>query len=220
RKNAGFVIITQPRRLDFSLGAVKDSLARQLAYEIAQPTDPNLLRSALDEYCADDIVLEDFYYSDSFVGKENVISHMVERVRRLPIDSRIVVDDVTDGSRASGWIWHLEKGGEIGIRGTTYMEVNSRGEICYMRKGTEPLFKPGSSTASLLKAIAKPDLENPRKADPNLNLSPKTQKASDLVRFLWLQYQYEAKATDVLPFFTEDIVYQDFTFPKVKIYMC
>ena len=67
-----------------------------------------------------------------------------------------MVERRCDGRGASGFTWHRSnEAGEIGLRGTTFVEVDESGRIAYARDRFEPLVKPGGFTATLLKAVAR-----------------------------------------------------------------
>ncbi|CAE7246319.1 unnamed protein product [Symbiodinium pilosum] len=120
---------------------------------------------------------------------------------------RIVIDRLSDGARSCGFTWHLEEDGAVGIRGTTYVELNEQGKIIYLREICEPLFKPGDATVELLKAIGG---ENTATFDEVERRTP--TGASDICRYLWSELQGNAAPSESLDFFAEEVLYEDFNY--------
>ena len=67
----------------------------------------------------------------------------------------VVLDRIADGCNSSGFTWHLKvpNVSGIGLRGTTFLSLNSDGEIDYVREVVEPLYKPGSAIVGTFKTI-------------------------------------------------------------------
>lgn len=95
----------------------------------------------------------------------------------------------------------------MGIRGTTYVELNEDGLVSYLREICEPLFKPGDATVELLKAIGG---DNTAKFDAVERRSP--SGASDICRYLWSELQGNAAPSESLAFFAEEVLYEDFNY--------
>lgn len=94
---------------------------------------------------------------------------------------------ISDGNSACGfaWTWVTNDGKEEGLRGTTFVELNSEGNISYVREIAEPLFKPGDLTIELLKVVTKD-----AKPKPPPVYKPKTPRtASEVAKYLFLDVQ-------------------------------
>ena len=139
--------------------------------------------------------------------------------RDLAAGSKLVAERLANGRAAAGFTWHRARqlndnddDGLIGLRGTTFVEVNDDGRVCYVREIAEPIVKPGSATADLLKAVAKAAPETPPGDLPPARIPT---SASDLVAYLWLELQGSAGFRgEALRFFSDDVVYEDMNFPE------
>ena len=113
--------------------------------------------NALAEACSEDVVWEDLTEARSAhaQGKEGVLLKLAKRVKAAPAGTRLVLDDVADGVSSGGFLWHLENDSApgVGLRGSLFFELDSQGKIALVREATEPLFKPGGSTAELLRSV-------------------------------------------------------------------
>ena len=163
--------------------------------------------------CAEDVEWEDLSFSsEPIVGRAAVFAHLAERQRRdEACGSRLVVERACDGRTAAGFTWHRSNdGGDVGLRGTTFVEVDGDGRVVYVREIAEPLFKPGGGTARLLRAVAKPPATPPA---PLGDARRAPTSASDLVAYLWLEVQGAADfRAEAARYFDRDIVYQDLNF--------
>ena len=163
--------------------------------------------------CAEDVEWEDLSFSsEPIVGRAAVFAHLAERQRRdEACGSRLVVERACDGRTAAGFTWHRSNdGGDVGLRGTTFVEVDGDGRVVYVREIAEPLFKPGGGTARLLRAVAKPPAAPPA---PLGDARRQPASASDLVAYLWLEVQGAADfRAEAARYFDKDIVYQDLNF--------
>ena len=166
--------------------------------------------------CAEDVRWEDLSHSsDALVGRAAVFEHLAAReTRDAAGGGRVVVERRCDGRFASGFTWHRSnEAGEIGLRGTTFVEVDESGRIAYAREIAEPLVKPGGLTAALLKAVAKPPAESPAPLPDAARRRPAT--ASDVVKYLWLEVQGASDfKEEALACFDDDVVYQDLNFAR------
>ena len=166
--------------------------------------------------CAEDVRWEDLSHSsDALVGRAAVFEHLSAReTRDAAGGGRLVVERRCDGRGASGFTWHRSnEAGEIGLRGTTFVEVDESGRIAYVREIAEPLVKPGGLTAALLKAVAKPPAESPAPLPDAARRRPAT--ASDVVKYLWLEVQGASDfKEEALACFDDDVVYQDLNFAR------
>lgn len=163
--------------------------------------------------CAENVEWEDLSHSsEPVVGRAAVFKHLAERQRRdEACGSRLVVERACDGRTAAGFTWHRSNdGGDVGLRGTTFVEVDGDGRVVYVREIAEPLFKPGGGTARLLRAVAKPPAAPPA---PLGDARRQPTSASDLVAYLWLEVQGAADfRAEAARYFDKDIVYQDLNF--------
>lgn len=176
---------------------------------------------------ADDVVWEDTCDKDPTVGKEAVNTKLMARVKASRASSKPIcmdIDKVARGKYSSGFTYQLaeiEQGKIIrtGIRGTTFVSVNpTTGLIDYVREVVEPLFKPGSQTAALLRAVATAGLKKEaEKGVPVPTENPYTRRipttASDAVSYLWNEVQGDNK-NEALALFADDIFYQDLNFEE------
>ena len=163
--------------------------------------------------CAENVEWEDLSFSSKpIVGRAAVFAHLAARQRRdEACGSRLVVERACDGRTAAGFTWHRSNdGGDVGLRGTTFVEVDGDGRVVYVREIAEPLFKPGGGTARLLRAVAKPPAAPPA---PLGDARRQPASASDLVAYLWLEVQGAADfRAEAARYFDKDIVYQDLNF--------
>ncbi|CAK9060377.1 unnamed protein product, partial [Durusdinium trenchii] len=121
---------------------------------------------------------------------------------------RLVIDKCTDGERSCGFTWHWEENGAVGIRGTTFIELDQQGRVSFLREICEPLYKPGDATVELLKAIggdnvATFDVQAERR---------KPVGASDICRYLWSELQGNAPPAESVTFFADQVLYEDFNY--------
>lgn len=183
---------------------------------------PNMLsssssRNAILDACSNNVVWEYTHDGTNAKGRLDVESMLIRRSKNFPSTASYNLERVADGLRASGFCWSLTQSGVEGkgLRGVTYVEFDNNGKIVYVRECAEPLFKPGSATSGLLKAI----VSDAVKKDPTLAIRPsappkrKISDASDLVTFLWREVNGSDKEL-VLSCFDEDIVYEDFNFSQ------
>ena len=189
--------------------------ASSIAARIGGARTEEDLRSVLAECLAPDVVFEDLYFAEAIEGRDQVADHMVRLLKELPADAAKVVDDVTDGRAAAGWTWHLQQGAEAGLRGITFLELDGNGKVSFLREAAEPLFKPGSSTAKFLKAVAKPSGAARPMPAAGAATSADAKTGSGVVRYLWLRAQYEDAPGEasVLRYVADDVLYEDFNFP-------
>jgi hypothetical protein len=160
--------------------------------------------------CAVNVVYEDCYEPQPFVGKRNVGQHMKDKVEQRKGRGDVRIDKISDGSQACGFAWTWTSGDEEGLRGTTFVELNDQGEIQYVREIPEPIFKPGDLTLELLKAVTA-DAE-PRVLPPYTPRSPKD--ANDVVKYLF----NEVQGRDVqiaMDLFSPNISYRDFNYEDI-----
>ena len=167
--------------------------------------------------CSHDVEYYDLCLKTPLVGPEAVKSHLE---KKFPPETRFLVSKIADGKESSGFTWmyqgdlYAEEPGK-GLRGTTYLEIDaSTGKIIYIKEACEPLFKPGSATADLLKAItadAAKELELNGKPDPTY-VEATPSAASDVVEYLWKEaYPKGAETSEALRLFADNIVYEDFS---------
>jgi hypothetical protein len=143
-------------------------------------------------------------------GREAVLRFLAEREGATPAGCALRLERVADGARSTGFTW-LRTGaqGERGLRGVGYAEVDPcSGKLLYVAEVAEPLFKPGSATAVLLKAVAKPAAAAP----PVVAYTKRRPtSASALVRYLWEDVRGSDLAESV-SFFSNAITYEDLNF--------
>jgi hypothetical protein len=115
------------------------------------------------------------------------------------------IDMISDGNTACGfaWTWVTKDGKEEGLRGTTFVQLNSDGKIEYVREIAEPLYKPGALTVELLKAVTKD--AKPKPPPKYQSKTPRT--ANDIAKYLFLDVQ-GGDVDEAIRFFSHDIVYR------------
>merc|ERR1712070_613499 len=145
------------------------------------------------------------------VGKENVLKLLTEK---FPEGSGLTIERISDGVSSGGCTWHRNaQDDRIGLRGTLYVELDEEGAIRYAQDGSEPIFKPGEATEALLKAAT---ANQPKVEKPPPTYTPRSPTSAEgVVRYLWEEaYPNGAEQTVALDLFAEDIIYQDFNYPK------
>jgi len=169
--------------------------------------DPGKEAAWLEAF-APDAVVEDLYLAEVPKGPQAGVRAYLDNKASC---GRLVVDRVGDGDRACGLTWHLEEDGVqgLGIRATTFVELDAEGRISYLREICEPLYKPGDQTVELLKAIG-----GDNKADfGTAGFEPRAPRgASDLCRYLWEEAQGKVPISEQIGFFAEDVTYEDFNY--------
>ncbi|KAL3926016.1 MAG: hypothetical protein SGILL_000015 [Bacillariaceae sp.] len=166
---------------------------------------------ALGNACALDVVYEDCSEPKPFIGREAVTNHMLNKVKQRRGKGDLRIDMISDGNSACGFGWTLVATDGVleGLRGTTFVELNSNGEVSYIREIPEPLYKPGDLTVELLKALTKDAQPKPPK--PYTSKTPKV--ANELARYLFLDVQ-GSDINEAMRFFSRDIVYRDFNYEE------
>lgn len=185
-------------------------LVRSLVEEDQCYTTKEGVRSFRD-VCATNIVYEDRFMPQPIVGRVDVESHLQAKVEQRRNKGNVRIDKISDGDRACGFAWTYTSGTEEGLRGTTFVELNGRGEIQYVQEIPEPIWKPGDLTKDLLKAVTADAEWEPFEA-----YTQKTPTAAhELAKYLYVDLQKAdpAVATDELMRFLDDsIVYRDFNY--------
>mmetsp|Transcript_8157 Transcript_8157/g.15353 ORF Transcript_8157/g.15353 Transcript_8157/m.15353 type:complete len:352 (+) Transcript_8157:181-1236(+) len=172
--------------------------------------------------CATNIVYEDCFHPQPFVGRSNVEKYLMDKVQERQGKGYVRLDKVSDGKRACGYAWTWvsrsssssagsddEEEEEDGLRGTTFVELNAAGEIQYVREIPEPIFKPGDLTLQLLKSLT--EGATPR-ALPEFVPRPNLPRDScDVVKYLFQELQ--GRDVDLaMELFSQDIIYRDFNY--------
>lgn len=164
--------------------------------------------------CAPNVIIEDRFYPQPFNGKVGAEEYIKGRVQQRKGKGTIRIDRISDGDRACGYAWTWCCGNDEGLRGTTFVELNDRGEIVYLQEIPEPIWKPGDLTKDLLKAITS-DAE-PMKSEPYEKQSPTI--ANELCKYLFgpLQKAGGSKESvdDLMEFFDANVIYRDFNFEE------
>ena len=186
-----------------SLKGAAPTLAQKLWQEVGIPGSN---QSAVEEWLAAfsaDATVQDLYLAENPTGMAGAQAYLDNK----SACGRLVIDRLSDGEKACGFTWHLEENGGVGIRGTTYIELNDEGKICFLREICEPLYKPGDATVELLKAIGGDNVATFTQAEKR---EPKG--ASDLCTYLWKELQGNAPPRESLAFFSDQVIYEDFNY--------
>mmetsp|Transcript_6548 Transcript_6548/g.9574 ORF Transcript_6548/g.9574 Transcript_6548/m.9574 type:complete len:324 (-) Transcript_6548:349-1320(-) len=160
--------------------------------------------------CATNIVYEDCFEPQPIVGRMNVAQHMKGKVDQRKGKGDFRLDRISDGKTACGFAWTWTCGDEEGLRGTTFVELNDRNEIQYVREIPEPIYKPGDLTLDLLKAVT--EGAEPKVLPPLVEREPK--EANDLVKYLFNEVQGR-DVEESMKFFSESIRYRDFNYEDI-----
>jgi hypothetical protein len=171
------------------------------------------------QICSENIEWENTNDAESYKGKSAVNDMLLKRAKSFPSSTSLIIDSITDGkSKTMGMMWYLADKALSGkgLRGITYFELNDENEIIYVREVSEPLYKPGSLVAGLLKAVAEKAVkQNPllavKKPSPELKVPT---SASDLVTYLWKEVNGCDDKNMALNLFDDNILYEDFNFAK------
>lgn len=160
--------------------------------------------------CAVNCVYEDCFEPQPIVGRTAVTDHMLSKVASRKGRGELRLDRISDGSEGCGFAWTYISGSEEGLRGTTFVGLNERGEIEYVREIPEPIYKPGDLTIQLLEAVTKGSepKENPEyeKRTPTV--------ASEVALYLFKDVQ-GSSIDESMRFFDEGIEYRDFNYEEM-----
>jgi len=157
--------------------------------------------------CTFNVRYEDCYEPFPIKGRVAVAAHMKKRAEAREGKGKVRIDRISDGNKACGFVWTWVSGNEEGLRGTTYVELNERNEIEYMREIPEPLFKPGDGTRKLLEALTSDAPPNPK-----VEYESKTPtSASEIASYLFKEVQ-GSSIDEAMRFFDDKIFYRDFNF--------
>mmetsp|Transcript_15055 Transcript_15055/g.27802 ORF Transcript_15055/g.27802 Transcript_15055/m.27802 type:complete len:315 (+) Transcript_15055:127-1071(+) len=168
--------------------------------------DPKVIASA----CDPNIEWHDFNAAQPLTSPAAVENHLV---KRFPAGARLIVERVAEGSASGGFTWHYEdaNSGAVGLRGTTYVEIDpAKGLLTYVKEGCEPIAKPGRLTAQLLQAVT----QGVEKTVEPATYTPCTPTdAPGVVSYLWQEaYPGGAETAEALRLFSPTIRYEDFNY--------
>ena len=139
------------------------------------------------ESCAVDIVYEDCFEPQPIVGRAAVADHLKSRALAQSKNGSpgFRVDKISDGSIACGFAWTWTSNNSLGLRGTTFVELNSGNQIQYVREIPEPLYKPGDLIIEVLKAAT---ADATPSSPPNYT-SKTPKKANEIAKYLFNDVQ-------------------------------
>jgi ketosteroid isomerase-like protein len=169
---------------------------------------------AIVSKCADDVDWDDTGVAESVRGPEAVRRLLTARIRAAGSGVSLAIDRVADGEKSTGFTWYYrqEDVEGKGLRGTTFVSFNNEGKIDYVREVAEPLYKPGSAVAGLLRAVAEKGMQG-KPIPPKPVYTQRTPvSASETVSYLWNEVQ-GGDINEALRLFAEDVYYEDFNFP-------
>lgn len=142
-----------------------------------------------------------------------VVQHLLDRVTQKQGKGRVRLDKISDGDQACGFLWTWVTDQEEGLRGTTFVQLNEKGEIQYVKEFPEPLYKPGDLTKDLLKALTAgeewKEFQSFEEKNPTV--------ACELVKYLFedLQAADPQIAQDyMMRFWSDHVVYHDLNFEE------
>jgi len=161
--------------------------------------------------CDLNVVFEDRFEPQPIVGRSAVLDHLQKKIHER---RKVRIDKISDGDAACGFAWTWVSNDEEGLRGTTFVELNSNGEIQYVQEIPEPIFKPGDLTQKLLKTLTADSEWKP--FQPYEKKTP--TKACDLAKYLFsdLQAADPAQSLDeFMRFVDKDIMYRDFNYENI-----
>ena len=165
------------------------------------------------ESCTVDIVYEDCFEPQPIVGRAAVAEHLKSRAlaRSKNGSPGFRIDKISDGSTACGFAWTWTSNNSLeGLRGTTFVELNTANQIQYVREIPEPLYKPGDLIIEVLKAATADATPKP----PPDYTSKTPKKANEIAKYLFNDVQ-GADPEEAMRFFDESIVYRDFNYEEV-----
>ncbi|GAX26243.1 hypothetical protein FisN_16Lh071 [Fistulifera solaris] len=168
---------------------------------------------AFGDVCAYNVVYEDRFEAQPLQGKTAVVQHLLQRVTQKQGKGTIRLDKITDGDQACGFLWTWVTPQEEGLRGTTLVQLNEKGEIEYVSEFPEPLYKPGDATKDLLKALTAGETWKP--FQPFEEKNPTI--ACELVKYLFEDLQAaDPKLAQqyMMRFWSDNVVYHDFNFEE------
>eukprot|EP00931_Biecheleriopsis_adriatica_P072422 TRINITY_DN4669_c0_g1_i1.p1 TRINITY_DN4669_c0_g1~~TRINITY_DN4669_c0_g1_i1.p1 ORF type:complete len:446 (+),score=105.65 TRINITY_DN4669_c0_g1_i1:63-1400(+) len=183
------------------------SLVRRLWSEVGLPRGDKAKEAAWLSSFATDALVEDLYLSEVPSGTSAGVRAYLDNKAEC---GRLVIDRLSDGDKSCGFTWHLEEDGEIGIRGTTFVQIDEQGLVSYLREVCEPLYKPGDLTVELLKAVSGANVADFGSGAEVARRTP--SGASDLCRYLWSELQGRAPPDESLSFFADEVLYEDFNY--------
>lgn len=198
----------QDSRQAQTAAAPASSLLPELVVELfgGETIDPAAIAAA----CADDVVWEDLAAA-TYEGRAKVEAMLA---RKYPRSARLRVERVAGNATTGGFTWRRQAVGvpdRSGLRGTTYLRLDADNKIAYAREASEPIVKPGELTEQVLQALAPKDVEW---KEPSYEVASPTT-AQGIVEYLWREAYPKGASPDVaLGFFAENIVYEDFNYPK------
>ena len=188
-------------------------LVKYLVEEEKCYTSDNSIQAFVDA-CASNVIIEDRFYPQPWNGKSGADAYIRDRIAQRKGKGTVRIDRISDGDAACGYAWTWECDDLEGLRGTTFVELNDRGEIVYMQEIPEPIFKPGDATKDLLEAVTKG--AEPRPPRPYEKQKPTV--ANELAKYLFGDLQQagtDESMDEMIEFFDDKVIYRDFNFENV-----
>lgn len=135
---------------------------------------------------------------------------MLAKVNQRKQKGDVRIDKISDGNTSCGYAWTWVDGEQEGLRGTTFVALNSDGKIQFVQEIPEPIYKPGDLTLELLKAVTKGAEEKPK---PVYTQRTPTA-ANEVAKYLFLEVQ-GGEVEESLRLFSDSIIYRDFNYDHV-----
>ncbi|QDZ22587.1 hypothetical protein A3770_08p51050 [Chloropicon primus] len=167
------------------------------------------------------VLVEDLNEPVAFAGKEEAEDFLLKRYGAVDEGVTLVIDELTDGRRAVGVTWHLESDGKVvpNGRGCTFLRIDDKGDIVYLRDAIEPASKPGEVAFGIMKVVLPllryVDTSRATQWPENLSVQDEARdgEAARVVRAFYSAINRKEVET-AMEYFADDCLYEDLNFPE------